>query len=249
MSSSAGPYYQRDLALVHHLGFGALAETCAPGILGLLEPLKARGGIVVELGCGSGALTRHLVAAGHQVIATDASPAMLELAREHAAGAEIRQLVLPDDPIPPADAVVSVGHVVNYLPDEASVDRALVNAAEALRPNGILAVDICDLEWGRARQDAPAMGRAAADWAIVTEFSQPSPDRFVRQMAIFVRNHDGWWRRDDERHENVLVDTTRIPAFLVAHGVDAVVSASFGGEQLPVGLRTIVGRRGTAEAR
>lgn len=28
-------------------------------------------------------------------------------------------------PLPPADAVVSVGHVLNYLPDEAAIDQAL----------------------------------------------------------------------------------------------------------------------------
>jgi len=54
------PYYRRDLSLVHHLGFGSHADACAPGILALLEPVRARGGLVVEFGCGSGLLTRHL---------------------------------------------------------------------------------------------------------------------------------------------------------------------------------------------
>ena len=59
------------------------------------------------------------------------------------------------------------------------------------------------------------------DWAIVTEYEIPSPDRFIRQMAVFVRNDDGSWRRDDERHDNVLVDTTRLPALLAAHAQTA----------------------------
>src|SRR4051794_21145697 len=102
------PYYQADLARVHHLGFGFHADQCAPGILALLEPVRERGGLVLEVGCGSGLLTKHLVDAGHRVVATDASPAMLDLAREHAPGAEdIRQLVLPDDPLPAADAIVA----------------------------------------------------------------------------------------------------------------------------------------------
>ena len=79
------PYYRADLSLVHHLGFGFHADACAPGILALLQPVRDRGGLVVELGCGSGLLTRHLVDAGHRVMATDASPAMLTLARYHAA--------------------------------------------------------------------------------------------------------------------------------------------------------------------
>jgi hypothetical protein len=45
-------------------------------------------------------------------------------------------LVLPDDPIPDADAVLSVGHLLSYLPDEAAIERALTAAARALlRPD------------------------------------------------------------------------------------------------------------------
>ena len=83
MALSENSYYRRDLALVHHRGFGFHAQACAPGILALLEPVRSREGIVLELGCGSGLLTRELTAAGHRVIATDASPAMLEMARSY----------------------------------------------------------------------------------------------------------------------------------------------------------------------
>jgi SAM-dependent methyltransferase len=238
------PYYRRDLALAHHRGFGFHADACAPGILTMLEPVRARRGLVVELGCGSGLLTRYLVDAGHRVIATDASPAMLELAHELVGDAEeIRELVLPDDPIPPADAIVGVGHCLNYLPDAASIDRALIAIAQALRPGGLLAIDLCDLEWAAQRLDAKPAGWVAEDWAIVTESSVPSPDRFIRQMATFIRNDDGSWRRDDERHDNVMVDTARVPAFLGEHGIEATVESSFGSETLPIGLRAVIGHR------
>jgi SAM-dependent methyltransferase len=237
------PYYRRDLALVHHLGFGFHADRTAPGILALLEPIRARDGLVLELGCGSGLLTKHLTDAGHRVIATDASPPMLELARQTAPSAEVARLVLPDDPMPEVDAVVSVGHVLSYLPDRESIDRALVAAAGALRPEGLLAIDLCDFEWGETRLDAPNFSAAEDDWAIVTRFSIPSRDRFVRDMAVFVRNDDGSWRRDDEHHDNVLVDVARVPELLAAHGVDAEVGTSFGSEALPVGLKTVIGRK------
>src|SRR6202167_3498879 len=121
-------YYRHDLALIHDRGHGQHADRCAPGILELLAPV--RDGLVLELGCGSGALTRYLLAAGFRVIATDASPDMLELARANLGpDAARRQLTLPDDPMPAADAVVSVGHAISYLPDAAAIDRALAAAA------------------------------------------------------------------------------------------------------------------------
>jgi SAM-dependent methyltransferase len=236
-------YYRRDLALVHHRGFGSHAQACAPGIVALLEPIRSRDGIVLELGCGSGLLTRELTAAGHRVIATDASPAMLELARGYAPAAGIRRLVLPDDPLPPADAVVSVGHVLSYLPGEQAIERALTAIARALRPGGLFALDICDLAYGRARRDAPPAARLGDDWAIITRFSRPAPDRFVRQITTFVRSGDGSWRRDDETHHNVLIDTARVPALLAAEGIQVTVASAFGTEQLPAGLRVLIGQR------
>ncbi len=235
-------YYQHDLALVHARGYGQHADRCAPGLLDLLAPV--RGGLVLEVGCGAGALTRHLLAAGHRVIATDASAAMVELARATlGADADVRRLALPDDPLPAADAIVSVGHVISYLPDAAAVDRALVAMARALRPGGVLAIDICDLEFGRLRAGQDNVGRVGPDWAVITEFSAPAPDIFVRDITTFVPDGTGAWRRGSERHENVLVDTSLIPALLGSHGVAARVGSSFGAAELPAGLRAVTGVR------
>ena len=240
------PYYRRDLAYVFDRGYGFHAEACAPGILALLEPVRARRGLVLEIGCGSGLLTRRLVEAGHRVIATDASPAMLDLTRDAVGGAaEVRALVLPDDPIPAVDAVVGIGHALNYLPDAAAVGRGLVALADAVLPGGVLAVDLCDLEWGTAREGAMAQGRVGDDWAIITRFSRPAPDRFDRDLTTFVRGADGSYRRADEHHANVLIDTSAVPALLRERGVTATIGSSFNDDRhpLPVGLRSIVGRR------
>jgi len=233
-------YYQHDVALVHARAFGKHGDRCAPGILELLAPV--RGGLVLELGCGSGALTSHLLAEGHRIIATDASPDMLALARE-ALGpdADLRQLTLPDDKLPEADAIVSVGHAISYLPDAAAIDRGLVAMAEALRPGGVLAIDVCDLEFGELGSEEENLGRVGRDWAFITRFSRPAPDKFVRDITSFVPDGQGAWRRDDERHENVLIDTSRIPALLRAHGVTATLGSAFGAAEMPPGLRTVTG--------
>lgn len=238
------PYYRADLALVHHLGFGFHADACAPGILELLEPVRRREGLVVEIGCGSGLLTAHLADRGLKVMATDASEAMLSLAKAHAPGAAgFLRLTLPDDPIPPADAIVGVGHALNYLEDEAQIDAALVAIATSLRPGGLMAIDLCDLEWGALRVDQAPHVRRGDDWLLTTEFSLPEPNRYVRLMTTFVRLEDGNWRRDDERHDNVLIDTSTVAPLLAQHGVEAALSTSFGDEKLPAGLVTVIGRK------
>jgi SAM-dependent methyltransferase len=180
------------------------------------------------------------------VIATDASPAMLDLARVAVGGAEgIQTLILPDDPIPAVDAIVGIGHALNYLADAAAVRRGLVALADALSPGGLLAVDLCDLEWGTARQGAMAQGRVGDDWAVITKFSQPTPERFDRDLTTFVRGVDGSYRREDEHHGNVLIDTSSVPALLAERGVTATIGSSFNDDNhpLPVGLYSIVGHR------
>jgi SAM-dependent methyltransferase len=237
-------YYRPDLALAHHRGYGFHADACAPGILALLEPVRTRGGLVLELGCGSGALTRHLVDAGHRVVATDASPAMLDLAREAVPGVEeLRLLTLPDDSLPACDAVVSVGHVFSYLPDEDAITAALAAAAKALRPSGILAIDLLDLRYGDDLDGPETRSRVGEDWAVAVKLSRPEERLYVREITAFIRNEDGSWRRDDERHENVLVDTARIPALLAKHGLDVRLAESFGEEELPAGLVALIGKR------
>jgi SAM-dependent methyltransferase len=238
------PYYRRDLALVHHLGFGFHADGCAPDLIELLAPVRERDGLVLEFGCGSGLLTRNLVEAGCRVLATDASPAMLELARQTAPGAEgFARLTLPDDPVPEADAIVGIGHPLNYLPTLDAIERALVALARAVRPGGLLAADLEDLEYGAMRADAREQSRVGDDWAIITRYENPAPDRHVRNMTTFVRNDDGTWRRDEERHDNVLLDVSTIPQLVAREGVDATMQRTFGVHELPVGLYALVGRK------
>ncbi len=237
------PYYRPDLAYVFDQAFGFHAERCAPGVLTLLEPVRLAGGLVLEIGAGTGALTRHLTGAGHRVIATDASPAMLAHCRHVPGVEEVRRLPLPDDPLPACDAIVGVGHAVNYLPDLSAVHQALTVMAQALRPGGLLAIDVCDLAWGRARADAPDISHVSQDWALISRFSLPRPDHYVREMTTFVKTTDGGWRRDDERHDNVLLDTAHLPPLLAAHGVHAHIGEAFGDEHLPEGLVTLIGHR------
>lgn len=239
------PYDAGGLARIHHEGFGFHADACAPGILALLEPVKARGGLVVEVGCGTGLLTRHLVDAGHRVVATDASPAMLDIARSHVPEALDHRLVaLPDDPLGEADAVVSTGHALSYLPSREQLEEALVACARALRPGGVLALDLEDLTTRDAQMARRPSGWLGDDWALVIERVSDGPDHFARVHTSFVREPDGRYRREQERHDNVLIDVHAVvPPLLEAEGLEVEVRKSSGTETNMEGLLVVVARR------
>jgi ArsR family transcriptional regulator len=107
------------------------------GLLSLADP----DWVVADLGCGTGALTATLAPFVRQVIAVDASAAMLAAARRRLDGAtnvDIRQgqvesLPIADDQV---DAVV-MSLVLHYIAEPA---KALGEAARALRPGGHLIV-------------------------------------------------------------------------------------------------------------
>jgi SAM-dependent methyltransferase len=221
-------YYRKNLALIHHFAYGGHADLVAPGVLALLEPY--RGGVILELGCGSGALTAHLVEAGHDVIATDASDAFLELARVAVPGVDFRRLTLPDDPIPEADAIVSVGHALSYLDSRQAIESGLRSCASALRPSGVLAVDLLDLSYGTSRTEPATYSEVSDDWAIFLSKHLEPPDRFVRELTTFVRSENGTWRRDDETHHNTLVNCEELAGALRETGMDVEVRSAFGNE-------------------
>ena len=109
---------------------------------------------------------------------------------------------------------MSVGHVVNYVGDrEAVLGPSWPSPGQCGRVDSSPSTSATS-NGPPSGKAAPGAGKIGDDWAIAVEFSIPAPDRFVRDIATFLRNDDGTWRRSDERHENVLLDTTQIPDLL-----------------------------------
>jgi SAM-dependent methyltransferase len=110
------------------------------GLAAAVRDLAVPGGELLDLGCGSGDLARHLAAAGYQVTGCDISPRMLEQAAAADPGQTVRWAGLDPGwralPFAPAslDAVVA-SSVLEYVPEPAVV---LAECARVLRPGGVL---------------------------------------------------------------------------------------------------------------
>lgn len=95
-------------------------------------------GVALDAACGTGRHTRHLVDLGHCVIAVDASPDMLELARARAPEAELHvgdlhSLPVPDDHVD----VVVCALALTHVPD---LRAAMAELVRVLRPGGHLVI-------------------------------------------------------------------------------------------------------------
>jgi SAM-dependent methyltransferase len=98
---------------------------------------------VIDLGCGTGLLTRELAVAGRQVIAVDPAPAMLAVARGQP-GADRVQWIEGDAGAlgtPEADLVLMTGNVAQVFLDDAEWAATLRAIHAALRPGGRLAFE------------------------------------------------------------------------------------------------------------
>src|SRR5436309_2695675 len=109
--------YTEDLAFIHDAGYGDFARNAAPVLLEAFGARGIHGGLVVDLGCGSGIWAEELLAAGYDVLGVDISASMIRLARRRAPRARFVTASLLRFDLPACDAVTSIGECVNYAFD------------------------------------------------------------------------------------------------------------------------------------
>jgi SAM-dependent methyltransferase len=111
-----------------------------PATIGLVG--KVEGRRVLDAGCGSGPLSEALLARGAAVSGFDASPAMVELARQRLGDAADLRVADLDGPLPYDDGSfddVVVSLVLHYLRDWSG---PLSELRRVLRPGGRLVVSV-----------------------------------------------------------------------------------------------------------
>ena len=160
---------------------------------------KLRGGPILELGAGSGRVTTTLARDGHQVVALDRSPAMLERLRARVAAlplaAAARVQVIEGDlctfdvakalgrrgraPAGGFPLVIAAFNVLEHLYTRGEVAACLARVAAHLAPGGTFAFDVQmpDLDW---------LNRDPAKRWAKTRFTDPT----TKRVMFYSTNHD-----------------------------------------------------------
>jgi len=113
----------------------------------LLASYGVRDGLLLDLACGTGSLSVEFSRRGFEVIASDASPEMLTVARDKAAAAGedilfLCQRMEETDLYGSVRAVVCSLDSVNHLPDLDAVSRTLQNLVNFLDDGGLIVFDV-----------------------------------------------------------------------------------------------------------
>lgn len=184
------------------------AEDCDGHLLpALLTIVPLDGAAVLEVGAGTGRVTRLLLEAGARVVASEPALAMLGVARRHIAlqpgarcallGADARALPVRTGWADVAIAGWALGHLRSWHADawRATIGQALGEMDRALRPGGTLIV-IETLGTGeeQPRPPSPALAEYFA-WlegeqgmerlAICTDYRFPQPEAAARATGFF----------------------------------------------------------------
>jgi SAM-dependent methyltransferase len=232
--------YREDLSWIHDLGFGDLARHAAEFLLQTLAADGVAGGLVVDLGCGSGILGEEVVRAGYDVLGIDLSPTMIDLARGRVPEGRFLCESLRTAELPPCVAVVAVGECFNYRFDEETAPegglrRLFERIHAALTPGGVLLFDAAGP--GRIAGDAPVKTHVdGGDWALLMHATEDHATRRLTRCITSFRQVGDLYRRADECHELELLSPDELLADLEAAGFAPRLLDHYAGHSLPAGL-------------
>jgi phosphoethanolamine N-methyltransferase len=185
----------------------------------VVEGLPLAGKILLDIGCGAGGVTLHLVERHGLTHATgyDVERPVIEAARRHAAARGLSgraQFVeAPPGPLPFPDAgfdVVFSKDALLHVPDK---DFLFAEIFRVLKPGGVFAAS----NWMIAHDGEPSAEMKAYVAAEGLSFAMASPARYARAMAragftaIETRDRNSWYREvargELERLKGPLYDT------------------------------------------
>jgi SAM-dependent methyltransferase len=179
-------------------------------ILDLLKRNNVESGEILELGCGTGSYSRHLVEAGFSVLGTDLSDKMIDLASSKILDRQLSNLSFRVGDARTFrcnrefDAVVCLFHVASYLSSNTDFKHMLETAWLHLKPGGIL---IFDFWYGPGVLSDPPVTRVKKmqdDNLSILRIAEPTMD-FGKNIAtvhydVIATHSDGSLDEFSEEH-------------------------------------------------
>ena len=226
-------FYGPAVAYTHDRAFTEGQKTLGPELLKLMRSQGLTSGLLVDLGCGSGQWLQQASGAGYDVLGIDQSEALLGFARDRLPSAELRLGSIYESELPTCAVVTALGEVLNYVPDEKTVQplrQLFARVHKALMPAGMFVFDLIDpfpnglspeRNW-HEREGFAIMFEKSVEGAVLK-----------REIVCFLREQDTY-SRTHETHFQRLFSAQDVHAMLEHAGFSAETTTRLGmHEMLP----------------
>lgn len=162
---SRRPFYAEYAWAFDQLIDRPVRKECAAIVGWLVDRGIVPGGAVLDAGCGTGRYASELARRGYVVHGIDLSPELIAKAsRSIAATPNLLSFAVGDISSPPAaryDAILCRG-VLNDVLEDDERDRVLGGFARALRPSGVLILDV--REWEASAERKTGSPSSEREW-------------------------------------------------------------------------------------
>ena len=176
-------------------------------LIGLLKEYGIEDGLVADLGCGTGKITRLLSDAGYDMIGVDNAAEMLEIAREIQEDEErddiwyllqdMRELELSGE----VNAMVSICDSMNYILEEEDLKEVFLRIKEYLQTGGIFIFDMNTLHKYRDMIGETTIAENRDEGSFIWD-NYFYEDEMVNEyeLTLFIREENGLFRKYEETH-------------------------------------------------
>ena len=197
-------------------------------LIGLLREYGICDGLVLELGCGTGSMTERLAMAGYDMIGSDLSPDMLEIAMEKKDASGLNILYLLQDMrefelYGTVRAIVSVCDSMNYILEEEDLLQVFRLVNNYLDPGGMFIFDLNTTKKYRDMGETTiAENREEASFIWENYFDEEEKINEY-DLTLFIRDEeDGRFDRFEEFHEQRAYSLTEIGELIRESGMELI---------------------------
>jgi len=188
----------------------------------------AKGGRVLDVGCGTGTLALALIESGYAVTGLEISEDMLVVASEKAKAQHIdidfiQQDMRQLEGLSDFDGVLIAVDSLNYLDDETDVKQTFAGVHGVLADAGILIFDVhTPLKMTHIFNDYLYVDNDEALTYIWHVEAGDKPLSIVHELTIFAKNENGTYTRTMEHHHQRTFEMATYRAWLVEAGFEII---------------------------
>lgn len=206
-------------------------------IKGLLQEYGIYEGLVLDLGCGTGKMTRLLAKAGYDMIGVDNSGEMLEIAREaeydcEAGVEDLRSNILylfqdmrAFELYGTVRAVVSICDSINYILEEDDLREVFRLVNNYLDPAGIFIFDLNTLYKYRELLGETTISENREEGSFIWDnYYDEETGINEYDLTLFIREDGELYRKYEETHYQRAYDLETIKRLLAEAGMEFVAA-------------------------